>query len=778
MTVRCVNCNRFKSEDDNHPFCVTCKGCTSDKPCDFCSKWPLETWLKISERKMKRQRKGSHSVSSSDHLSLRADSVDMQSLMGYKIPRLSPTATGRSKESVVADRSRTDRAHGRTDGRTAASSLSADQADRCSVPDLTVHTSPGRKDRTHGRTDGRTAASALSTDQADRYSDPDHVVRSSPARSGRAHGRTDGRTAAPDFSTDQADRYFDPDHVVRTSSAHSGRAHGRTDGRTAVPASSTGYDDRSLTSLHTGHPSPGCYDRAHGRTDGRSDRRTAGRTAATAVSSGRDDSRKSSDRALGRMDGSTDGRRVLSPSRSSSDNDAAHHTVPSSSTTYDKLLDNRSSDSRSWPSDASGFSRDGDTRDLLHRSAPRGMQWKLVPQESHRSRRSRSRTPVRRRRESPSPTRISRSSRGRSRSPMSPSSLRDIIRSYQVELDRLNKLQEDTNQALRSSDASDSEMLSAANEIYKWLSEDVCPRPSSSSVSSSAKPPSRADRDVTCDTFRPLPTGAQVRSNYKAVMDARLKQDSHCLPPNKNAGRFNARVYTTHDNFMPVKASTLDDYAETLDMREPRFFKFPSRQVSDVSTLLRRSVNSLNFLDLAEAALDEALKAEQSLANRDSISRLIRSIFRSTNDTMGHVISALANMDSLRRSHILSYADQLQSFRKKELQRLPLNSQFLFGGEIKNIRQEVFAENSNRAVMSSIRLSTGRSSPRRSPRRFPSRSRPRNKKRSASVRGRSSSRSQPKRVRFDSSSRASKPNNFPSGNSQRFSDYKPRKKFQ
>ena len=209
-------------------------------------------------------------------------------------------------------------------------------------------------------------------------------------------------------------------------------------------------------------------------------------------------------------------------------------------------------------------------------------------------------------------------------------------------------------------------MLSAANEIYKWLSEDVCPRPSSSSVSSSAEPPSRADRDVSCDTFRPLPTGVQVRSNYTAVMDVRLKQDSHCLP---------------------------------------------SRQVSDVSTLLRRSVNSLNFLDLVEAALDEALKAEQSLAIRDSISRLIRSIFRSTNNTMGHVISALANMDSLRRSHILSYVDQLQSFRKKDLQHLPLYSQFLFGGEIKNIRQEVFVENSNRAVVSSIRLSTGRSSP-------------------------------------------------------------------
>ena len=571
--------------------------------------------------------------------------------------------------------------------------------------------------------------------------------------------------------TDIYGRINTPDNLERTAvqvtaeTRHGSATDGFTDGRKSSRTDSS----KTTTTVR----SPSSSSRHHGQHDLSSDYRTDSRM------DGRMDSRTD-----GRMVGRTDGRDLPTTARSPS-----HH-----GRRYGRHSSRRHGDRASR--EDTPDSRERHYGRSYHRSAGRNRSRSRTPIRApsrHRDSRSsrtstsitdgsKSPTPTRQRRQSPSPVpHRRRTVSEREVSPsMSPAVLQEMIRTYQRRLEELSRLHEHSATAIRASEATDPEMVAAVNEIYSWLPEDVCPAPTDSTSSrSNSKPRSRADQDVTLDNFRPLPSGSQIRENMKVVMDTRKKADNYMVPASRCVGRFNARVYTPHDNFLTVKAPVLDDCAETLDLKEPKTYPWTQKQMTDTSTMLRKTMCALNFLDLAEAALEEAVKSQEQLSDRESILRLMKSIFRSTNDVMGHVVSVSSNVDTIRRTHIMKHSDQIQDFRKKELQRLPLNTDYVFADDIKRIRPDVFAENSNRAVLSSIKR-TGRSPSRRQPsprrRSFSRRGRSYSRKRNASSRRPSSSTT--KRVRFDSTSRpstslaSSRPTQ---DQGQRFSGSRPRK---
>ena len=158
-------------------------------------------------------------------------------------------------------------------------------------------------------------------------------------------------------------------------------------------------------------------------------------------------------------------------------------------------------------------------------------------------------------------------------------------------------------------------------------------------------------------------------------------------------------------------ASTLEDAAKGLGMQEAKVM-FTAKQMADLSTLLRRIMGGLNYQDFAVAAMIELLnRAFEQKSNAVDIkgpfTSLMTAIARSNNDSIGQLAAVIVNVDSARRQAAIKSSDQTFGHRKDLLMEAPLMSKDMFNGVPAQIKNEVFSDNQNRAMIASMKRTGG-----------------------------------------------------------------------
>ncbi len=66
---KCSQCHRMMGLYDTHPTCTNCREevCDRDRPCNICSSWTEETWVKFNARRTHKSRSKTRRSATSRH---------------------------------------------------------------------------------------------------------------------------------------------------------------------------------------------------------------------------------------------------------------------------------------------------------------------------------------------------------------------------------------------------------------------------------------------------------------------------------------------------------------------------------------------------------------------------------------------------------------------------------------------------------------------------------------------------------------------------------------
>ena len=253
-------------------------------------------------------------------------------------------------------------------------------------------------------------------------------------------------------------------------------------------------------------------------------------------------------------------------------------------------------------------------------------------------------------------------------------------------------------------DETDLDMASAINEVYAWVDKEVCPPPPASSISffSKKRPLSRIDKGRIDSTFRKLPSGETLVDNYEAASRCLKDSTDKFISSSNVQARFNERAYVTYDGFMSAKAAELDKDASAIGMSETNSINLSTKRVKSLSNMLHKSLQVLNLQDFMGIALKNVLDSIPDIKFKENLDRIVTAIIRSNNDCMGQIMAATLDVESVRRQAVVRTSNQFQTHRVDYLNDMPLKNEKMFDDKICNIRQDIFNENNNRAVLKSL----------------------------------------------------------------------------